>query len=385
MDHLPLAEFRVCVARYRGDYRLQSFSCLDQLLTLAFAQLTHRESLRDIETCLGVMQPKLYHMGFRCGTVRRTTLAHANDTRDSRIYQDFAHELIARARTLYADDDLTHLGLDLGQLTHTVYAFDATTIDLCLTLFPWARFRHSKGAVKLHTQLELRGNIPSVLHLTEGAVHEVNLLDHLAFEPGATYVVDRAYIDFARLYAITQAGAFFVVRAKDNLRQRRVYSHAVDRTTGLRSDQTVRLVNYAAAKAYPAPLRRVRSYDAEQARYLTFLTNAFDLPALTVAALYKSRWQVELFFKWIKQHLRIKAFYGTSRNAVETQVWIAISVYVLVAILKKRLALDASPYRILQILDVSLFEKTDLVPLLQRADAADSFLDATNQLSFNDL
>jgi len=362
MDHLPLAEFRVCVARYRGDYRLQSFSCLDQLLTLAFAQLTHRESLRDIETCLGVMQP-----------------------RDSRIYQDFAHELIARARTLYADDDLTHLGLDLGQLTHTVYAFDATTIDLCLTLFPWARFRHSKGAVKLHTQLELRGNIPSVLHLTEGAVHEVNLLDHLAFEPGATYVVDRAYIDFARLYAITQAGAFFVVRAKDNLRQRRVYSHAVDRTTGLRSDQTVRLVNYAAAKAYPAPLRRVRSYDAEQARYLTFLTNAFDLPALTVAALYKSRWQVELFFKWIKQHLRIKAFYGTSRNAVETQVWIAISVYVLVAILKKRLALDASPYRILQILDVSLFEKTDLVPLLQRADAADSFLDATNQLSFNDL
>jgi len=385
MDHLPLAEFRVCVARYRGDYRLQSFSCLDQLLTLAFAQLTHRESLRDIETCLGVMQPKLYHMGFRCGTVRRTTLAHANDTRDSRIYQDFAHELIARARTLYADDDLTHLGLDLGQLTHTVYAFDATTIDLCLTLFPWARFRHSKGAVKLHTQLELRGNIPSVLHLTEGAVHEVNLLDHLAFEPGATYVVDRAYIDFARLYAITQAGAFFVVRAKDNLRQRRVYSHAVDRTTGLRSDQTVRLVNYAAAKAYPAPLRRVRSYDAEQARYLTFLTNAFDLPALTVAALYKSRWQVELFFKWIKQHLRIKAFYGTSRNAVETQVWIAISVYVLGAILKKRLALDASPYRILQILDVSLFEKTDLVPLLQRADAADSFLDATNQLSFNDL
>jgi len=385
MDHLPLAEFRVCVARYRGDYRLQSFSCLDQLLTLAFAQLTHRESLRDIETCLGVMQPKLYHMGFRCGTVRRTTLAHANDTRDSRIYQDFAHELIARARTLYADDDLTHLGLDLGQLTHTVYAFDATTIDLCLTLFPWARFRHSKGAVKLHTQLELRGNIPSVLHLTEGAVHEVNLLDHLAFEPGATYVVDRAYIDFVRLYAITQAGAFFVVRAKDNLRQRRVYSHAVDRTTGLRSDQTVRLVNYAAAKAYPAPLRRVRSYDAEQARYLTFLTNAFDLPALTVAALYKSRWQVELFFKWIKQHLRIKAFYGTSRNAVETQVWIAISVYVLVAILKKRLALDASPYRILQILDVSLFEKTDLVPLLQRADAADSFLDATNQLSFNDL
>lgn len=394
MDHLPLAEFRACVARYRGDYRVQSFSCLDQFLTLAFAQLTHRESLRDIETCLGVMQPKLYHMGFRCGTVRRTTLAHANDTRDSRIYQDFAHELIARARTLYADDDLTHLGIDLGELTHTVYAFDATTIDLCLTLFPWARFHHGKGAVKLHTLLDLRGNIPSVIHITEGTVHEVNLLDRLAFEPGATYVMDRGYIDFERLYGIAQAGAFFVVRAKDNLRHRRVYSHAVnaaDRgtagtgTSGLRSDQTVRLVNFYAAKAYPAPLRRVRYYDAEHDRYLTFLTNAFDLPALTIAALYKSRWQVELFFKWIKQHLRIKAFYGTSRNAVETQVWIAVSVYVLVAILKKRLAIDASLYTVLQVLDVSLFEKTDLTPLLRRADTDRVALETANQLSFNDL
>ena len=385
MDHLPLVEFRACVARYRGDYRVQSFSCLDQFLTLAFAQLTHRDSLRDIETCLGVMHAKLYHMGFRCGTVRRTTLAHANDTRDSRIYQEFAHELIARARTLYADEDLAHLGLDLGELTHTVYAFDATTIDLCLTLFPWARFHHGKAAVKLHTLLDLRGNIPTVLHITEGAVHEVNLLDQLAFEPGATYVVDRGYIDFARLYAITQAGAFFVVRAKDNLRHRRLYSHAIDRSTGLRSDQTVRLVNFYAAKDYPAPLRRVRYYDVEHDRYLIFLTNAFDLPALTVAALYKSRWQVELFFKWIKQHLRIKAFYGTSRNAVETQVWIAVSVYVLVALLKKRLDLKASLYSVLQVLDVSLFEKTDLTPLLRRADADSALCETANQLSFQDL
>lgn len=275
------------------------------------------------------------------------------------------------------------------ELTHTVYAFDATTIDLCLALFPWARFHHGKGAVKLHTLLDLRGNIPSVIHITEGTVHEVNLLDRLAFEPGATYVMDRAYIDFERLYGITQAGAFFVVRAKDNLRHRRVYSHAIDRatagTSGLRSDQTIRLVNFYAAKDYPAPLRRVRYYDAEHDRYLTFLTNAFDLPALTVAALYKSRWQVELFFKWIKQHLRIKAFYGTSRNAVETQVWIAVSVYVLVAILKKRLAIDASLYTILQVLDVSLFERTDLTPLLRRADSDSVALEAANQLSFNDL
>ena len=382
MDHLPLTDFRQCVARYRGDYRVQSFRCLDQFLTMAFAQLTHRESLRDIETCLGVMRPKLYHMGFRCGTVSRTTLAHANETRDARIYQDFAGALIATARTLYADDDL---GLELGTLTHTVYAFDATTIDLCLALFPWARFHHGKGAIKVHTLLDLRGNIPSVIHITEGNVHEVNALDVLAFEPGATYVLDRAYVDFDRLYAIQQAGAFFVVRAKRNFRFRRQYSHAVDKTTGLRSDQTVRLVNYAVAKSYPAPLRRVRCYDVEQDRHLTFLTNAFDLSALTVAALYKSRWQVELFFKWIKQHLRIKAFYGTSRNAVETQVWIAISVYVLVAILRKRLALTLSLYTVLQILDVSLFEKTDLITLLNRTESDSEELPSVNQLSLIDL
>jgi transposase len=382
MDHLPLADFRACVARYRGDYRVQSYRCLDQFLTLAFAQLTYRESVRDIETCLGVMQSKLYHMGFRCGAVRRTTVMHANETLDARIYRDFAYELIGRARTLYADEDL---GLELAALTHTVYAFDSTTIDLCLALFPWARFHHDKGAIKLHTLLDLRGNIPAMLHITDGTVHEVNMLDTIAFEPGATYVIDRGYVDFARLYAITQAGAFFVVRAKDNFRHRRVYSHPIDRMTGLRSDQTVQLVNFYVAKAYPAPLRRVRYYDETHDRYLTFLTNAFDLPALTIAALYKSRWQVESFFKWIKQHLRIKAFYGTSRNAVETQVWIAISVYVLVAILKKRSGIQASLHTILQILSGSLFEKTDLLPLLRQTDSDTAVLEIANQLSFNDL
>ena len=372
----------MCVARYRGDYRVQSYSCLDQFLTLAFAQLTYRESVRDIETCLGVMQSKLYHMGFRCGIVRRTTVMHANETRDARIYRDFAYELIDRARTLYADDDL---GPDLAALTDTVYAFDSTTIDLCLALFPWARFHHGKAAVKLHTLLDLRGNIPAMLYITEGNVHDVNMLDTIAFEPGATYVIDRAYVDFARLYEVTQSGAFFVVRAKDNFRHRRVYSHPIDRTTGLRSDQTVRLVNFYATKDYPAPLRRVRYYDELHDRYLTFLTNAFDLPALTIAALYKSRWQVELFFKWIKQHLRIKAFYGTSRNAVETQVWIAISVYVLVAILKKRSEVRASLHTVLQILDVSLFEKTDLLPLLRQADIDNTIPATANQLSFNNL
>lgn len=382
MDHLPLPAFRQCVARYRGDYRVQSFRCLDHFLTMAFAQLTHRESLRDIETCLAVMRPKLYHMGFRCGTVLRTTLAHANETRDARIYHDFAHELIATARTLYADDEL---GLDLGTLAHTVYAFDATTIELCLALFPWARFHHGGGAVKLHTLLDLRGNIPSVVHLTEGRVHDLHGLDLLAFEPGALYVLDRAYVDFARLAAIQRAGAFFVVRAKHNFRFHRQYSRAVDKTTGLRSDQTVRLVNFYVSKHYPGPLRRVCYYDAEHAHRFTFLTNAFDLPALTVAALYKSRWQVELFFKWIKQHLRIKAFYGTSRNAVETQVWIAISVYVLAAILRKRLALTLSLSTVLQILDVSLFEKTDLVALLRRTESEFDDAPLGNQLSFLDL
>jgi hypothetical protein len=295
-----------------------------------------------------------------------------------------------RCPTALAEDDLEEtLGLELGTLAHTVYAFDATTIELCLALCPWARFHHGKGAIKLHTLLDLRGNIPTVIHITEGTVHEVNLLDTLVCEPGALYVLDRGYIDFTRLYAMQQAGAFFVVRAKDNLRCHRVYSHPVDkttgRTTGVRSDQTVRLLGYYAARDYPAPLRRVRYYDAAQDRYLVFLTNAFDLRALTVAALYKSRWQVELFFKWIKQHLRIKAFYGTSRNAVETQVWIAISVYVLAAILKKRLAIPTSLHTVLQILDVSLFEKTDLLPLMNRTAPDPALPQSRNQLSFNDL
>ena len=382
MEHLPLQTFRECVARYRGDYRVQSFSCLDQFLTMAFAQLTHRASLHDIETCLGAMRPKLYHMGFRCGTVRRTTLAHANETRDARIYHDFAYELIAQARHLYADEPL---GLDLDAQTHTVYAFDATTIELCLALFPWARFHHGKGAIKLHTLLDLRGNIPTVVHLTDGRVHEVNLLEVLPLEPGALYVLDRAFVDFTRLYALTQAGVFFVVRAKDNLHCRRLYSHPVDRATGLRSDHTVRLVGYYVARAYPASLRRVRYYDVEHDRKLTFLTNAFDLPALTIAAIYKARWQIELFFKWIKQHLRITAFYGTSANAVETQVWIALSVYVLVAIVKRRFALPQPLYTMLQILDVALFEKTDLLTLLQQSESRNLDMPDPNQLSFIDL
>jgi hypothetical protein len=383
MDHLPLPAFRDCVARYSGDYRVQSFRCLDHFLTLAFAQLTHRESLRDIETCLGAMQSKLYHMGFRCGSVGRTTLAHANETRDSRIYQDFAYELIAIARTLYADDAV--LDLDLGAAIHTVYAFDATTVELCLTLFPWARFRSFDRAVKLYTLLDLRGNIPTVVHLTDAATQDMTMLDGLAFEPGAVYILDRGFVDYRRLYEITNAGAFFVVRARSNFRHRRVYSHPVDRATGLRSDQTVRLINHEVRKAYPAPLRRIRFYDVEHDRSLVFLTNAFDLPALTVAALYKSRWQVELFFKWIKQHLQIRRFYGTSRNAVETQIWIAIAVYVLTPIVRRRLATKASQYTVLQILAVALFEKTDLLPLLRTAESDSATSDVTNQLSFIDL
>jgi hypothetical protein len=384
MEHLPLQTFRECVARYRGDYRVQSFSCLDQFLAMAFAQLTHRASLRDIETCLGAMQPKLYHMGFRCGTVTRSTLAYANETRDARIYHDFAYELIAQARHLYADEPLD-AALTLDAQTHTVYAFDATTIELCLTLFPWARFHHGKGAIKLHTLLDLRGNLPTVVLLTDGRVHEVTLLDELPLEPGALYIFDRGFIDFARLYGVHQAGAFFVVRAKDNLRYRRLYSRKVDRTTGLRSDQTGCLVGSRVARDYPVHLRRVRYYDAENDRYLVFLTNAVDLPALTIAALYKARWQVELFFKWIKQHLRLTAFYGTSPNAVETQVWIALSVYVLVAIVKRRLALPPSLYTILQILDVALFEKTDLLPLVRQAESQNLPSGDSNQLSFMDL
>lgn len=355
MDFLPTHEFRSCVERYNGNYKIKSFSCWDQYLCMAFAQLTYRESLRDIQACLRSANQKLYHMGIR-GKVSRNTLAHANQVRDWRIYADFAHVLIGRARQLYAGDAF---GIELDQ---SVYALDATTIDLCLSLFPWATFRRRKGAVKLHTLLDLRGNIPTIAVITPGRVHEVNILDEIPFEAGAIYILDRAYLDFSRLHRIHQASAFFVTRAKSGFRFRRLYSQPVDKTSALQCDQIVSLHGFYARKDYPGKLRRIRFYDPDQDRRLIFLTNNTALPALTVARLYKCRWQIELFFKWIKQHLRIKAFYGTSENAVKTQIWIAISIYVLVAIVKKRLGLDQSLYTILQILSVTLFEKT---PILQ--------------------
>jgi len=349
MDFLPLPAFRACVARYQGDYKVRGFSCLDQFLCLAFAQLTYRESLRDIETCLRALQPKLYHMGIR-GRVARSTLADANETRDWRIVADFAQGLIAIAKPLYAAEPF---GVDLQA---TVYAFDSTTIDLCLALFPWARFRQHKGAIKLHTLLDLRGNIPEVVYISDGKRADVTALDVLVLLPGAYYVLDRGYLDFARLFRFQQAGAFFVTRAKANLQYARRYSHPVDKSLGIQCDQTIVLTGPKSATLYPLPLRRIRYTDPATGKRLVFLTNDFTLPALTIAQLYKARWQVELFFKWIKQHLRIKAFYGTSTNAVKTQVWVAISVYVLVAILKKRLTLPQSLYTILQVLSVTLFE-----------------------------
>jgi Transposase DDE domain/Domain of unknown function (DUF4372) len=357
MEHLPLHTFRRCVAKYPGKYPTLSFSHLDQYLCMVFAQLTFRESLRDIETCLRAHSAKLYHLGIR-GGVARSTLADANEKRDWRIYRDFALALIRIARELYAEDGF---GVELEQ---TVYALDSTTIDLCLALFPWARFRKHKAAVKLHTLLDLRGSIPSFIHISDGKLHDVNVLDRIAFEAGCFYVMDRGYVDFARLYRLHQALAFFVIRAKSNLQYRRVYSHPVDKASGLRCDQTIVLTGVKTAMDYPIQLRRVKFYDAEHDKLFVFLTNNFALPALTIAQLYRCRWQVELFFKWIKQHLRIKAFFGTSENAVKTQVWIAISAYVLVAIVKKRLAVDASLYTILQVLSLTLFEKITLDQLL---------------------
>jgi len=353
MDRVPLAEFRRCVDRYGGDYKVQSFSCLDQFLCLAFAQLTYRESLRDIETCLRAHQRQLYHMGFR-GGVSRNNLANANLQRDWRIYADFAQILIRTARELYQHEAF---GVELDE---TVYAFDSTTVDLCLTLFPWAQFRRRKSAVKLHTLLDLRGNIPTAVYVTGGQVNDVKLLDQLVLEAGAFYLLDRGYIDYRRLYLITQALAFFVTRAEHNTRYRRCAWRGVDRSTGLRSDQTIRLTGPQSSRRYPAPLRRIHYFDAKKDLRLVFLTNNFQLQALTIAELYRERWQVELFFRWIKQHLRIRAFYGTSPNAVKTQVWVAISVYVLVAILKKQLQLDLSLYKILQILSVTIFEKSPI-------------------------
>ena len=353
ISFLPDREFRRCVARYGGDRRLREFSCWDQYLTMLFAQLTYRESLRDIEACLRSLQGKLYHLGFR-GHVSRSTLADANENRDWRIFADFAQVLIGIARPLYAHDPM---GVDLEQ---SLYALDSTTIDLCLSLFPWARFRKHKAAVKMHTLLDLHGNIPTFIRVTEGKLHDVNILDELLPEAGAFYVMDRGYIDFERLFIFTLCSAFFVVRTKENVLLQRRYSRPVDKATGLRSDHTVILTTIDSAKTYRDPLRRVTYFDAEKEKRLKFLTNNFALPALTIAQIYKCRWQVELFFKWIKQHLRIKAFYGTSENAVKTQIWIAVSVYVLVAILRKRLGLEASLYQILQILSLTLFEKVPI-------------------------
>ena len=371
--HLPHKEFQKCVARYRGDRYAKNFSCWDQYLAMAFAQFTYRESLRDIETCLGAVGGKLYHMGFRT-SVARSTLADANESRDWRIYADFAQTLIATARRLYGGDAM---GVDLDQ---SLYALDSTTIDLCLALFPWARFRRRKAAVKMHTLLDLRGNIPAFVHITDGKVHDVNVLDQIVPEPGAFYVMDRGYIDFERLFVLTLSAAFFVVRTKSNVLLQRRYSHPVDKSTGVRSDQTVILSSFESASVYPDALRRMSYFDAETGKRLQFLTNNFVLPALTIARIYKQRWQVELFFKWIKQHLRIKAFYGNSENAVKTQIWIAVSVYVLVAIVRKRLGLEASLYQILQILSLTLFEKTPVLCTLQAIDEGTNFTENVNQL-----
>ncbi len=373
LDFLPLHEFRKCVRRYRGNYKIQKFSCLDQFLSMTFAQLTYREGLRDIETCLRTLSAKLYHVGIRT-KVSRSTLADANENRNWRIYADFAQILIRTARRLYADENFV---LDIEE---TVYAFDSTTIDLCLSLFPWARFRKHKAAVKAHTLLDLRGSIPCFIQITEGKTHDVNILDDLILEPGAFYVMDRGYIDFLRLYRFTQSLAFFVVRAKSNLDYARREYRPADKSSGLRSDQTIILKGQQTSQDYPEPLRRVRYFDIETEKNLVFLTNNFTLPALTITQLYKCRWQVELFFKWIKHYLRIKAFYGTSENAVKTQIWIAVSVYLLVAIVKKELKIERSLGEISQILSITLFEKTHIYQALTGFQSQNQRLESPNQL-----
>jgi len=373
MDFLPWSTFARLVERYRGDHRVRTFTCAEQYRAMAFAQLTYRESLRDIETCLSAQAAKLYHMGFR-EPVRRSTLSDANEARDWRIWAELAQRLIAQARKLHADDDL---GLELK---NTVYALDSTTIDLCLAVFPWAHFRTTKAAVKMHTLLDLKGSIPSFIHISDGKLHDVNVLDLLLPEPGAIYVMDRGYVDFARLYVLHLAGAFFVTRAKSNLDARRVYSAPSDRANGIICDQTIALAGVQTSQHFPEHLRRIRFKDPETGKTLVFITNQRTLPAATICALYKSRWQVELFFKWIKQHLRIKRFYGTSENAVKTQIWIAVSVYVLVAIVKKRLALDDSLYTLLQILSLTLFEKMPILQALSQDQTASEEPSASNQL-----
>jgi hypothetical protein len=374
MQHLPLTTFRRCVARYDGEHKVKSFSCLDQYLSMAFAQLTYRESLRDIEACLRAQANKLYHLGIR-SRVSRSTLAGANEVRDWRIYADLAQSLIGIARRLYVDEPF---GVDLKE---TVYALDSSTIDLCLSVFAWAPFRSTKAAIKLHTLLDLRGNIPTFLYISDGKLHDVNVLDQLLPEPGAFYVMDRGYVDYARLHRLHEAGSFFVTRAKSNLKAQRRYSHPVDRSTGLICDQTIVLTGFYSRQDFEIPLRRVKFIDPETGKRLVFLTNNFALPAITITELYRCRWQVELFFKWIKQHLRIKVFFGTSENAVKTQVWIAVSVYLLVAIVKKRLHISASLYEMLQILSLTMFERMPLDQLLSNTGIDENLADSSNQLN----
>ena len=378
MDFFPKREFDECVKRYRGNYRVRDFSCRDQFLAMAFAQLTYRESLRDIETCLNAVPSRLYHAGFR-GRVSKSTLSDTNKRRDWRIYADFAQVLIRRARALYAKDNFA------VALKQTAYALDSTTIDLCLALFPWARFRRRKGTVKLHTLIDLRGNIPCFIRITQGKTHDVTVLDHLPIEPGAFYMMDRGYVDFSRLHRFTCQMAFFVTRAKKNIDCYRRESRKVDKSTGLRSDQTIVLQGVKTSKLYPDALRRIAYYDAEHERRLVFLTNNFELPALTIAQLYRCRWQVELFFKWIKQNLRIKSFYGNSVNAVKTQVWIAVCVYILVATLRKELKIDRTLSEILQILSVTPFEKTPIFQALSTISAPNPEGACCNQLKLFDL
>lgn len=377
MDFVPFHKFCQCVERYKGDYKVKSFSCWDQFLCMSFAQLTYRESLRDIQECLRAVGQKLYHMGIR-GNVARNTLANANQIRDWRIYADFAQELIQMARRLYINENF---GMELKQ---TVYALDATVIDLCLSLFPWARFRKRKGAVKLHTLLDLRGSIPSLIVVTHGKVHEVNILDELFIEAGAIYIMDRGYLDFSRLYKIQTSSAFFIIRAKSNFHFRCIHSMAVEKSSGVECDQIVTLQGFYTKQDFPERLRRIRYFDAITNQRLVFLTNNSHLPAQTVAELYRCRWQVELFFRWIKQHLRIKAFYGTSENAVKTQIWIAVSIYVLVAIIKKQLNLSASLYTILQILSITLLEKTPILQVLTNLDRTTQDAEVCNQLNLFD-
>lgn len=378
LDFLPKHQFDVCVRRYRGNHRVRTFSCFDQYLCMMFAQITYRQSLRDIEICLRAMQSKLYHCGIR-GKVSRNTLAKANELRDWRIYADFAQVLIAKARTLYANDDF---GI---QLNRDVYALDSTTIDLCLTLFPWAKFRRHKAAVKLHTLMDLRGSIPCFICITDGSTHDVNILDELVLEPGALYIMDRGYLDFARLFTFTQNLCSFITRAKSNFRYTRIAYHPVDKSTGLRSDQTIRLAGYYSSQDYPAVLRRISYFDSETNTKLVFLTNNFSLPALTITQLFKCRWQIELFFKWIKHYLRIKTFFGTSVNAVKTQIWIAVSVYLLAAVVKKELAIEQSLGEILQILSISLFEQMPIEQALTNNMSQNDFNEFHNQLSLFDL